>query len=155
MDQLHVVLPVTASKVRLMMCSLACVSTWTVTSSGIMSSFDQGAHELVLCLRCRRESDFDLFESHIDQVSGRIPAFLPDSSARSVPGFHHAGQRCTRSAVRLHNLFSPNHMSNFGGIKYCLSYFLQFSILFLSFYLIGKGGICFFFCSYEKTRNFS
>ena len=28
---------------------------------------DQGTHELVLCLRCCRESDFDLFESHIDQ----------------------------------------------------------------------------------------
>jgi hypothetical protein len=79
--------PRSASKVRAISSSRACVSTWMVTSSGIRLLLDQLAHEVEVGLRGRREADLDLLEADLHQLLeharlraasiGSISAWLP------------------------------------------------------------------------------
>ena len=90
--------PRSASNVRRISGSRACVSTWTVTSSGMRSVLDQRADEVEVGLRGRREADLDLLEAHLDQQVGTAAACARRPSARSAPGCRRAGRRCTRPA---------------------------------------------------------
>ena len=92
--------PCTASKVRLMMCSLACVSTWTVTSSGSCLSrsgthdwysvSDAAGNPTSISLNPTSTNNWKN-SSFSSRLIGSISAW-----------FHHASQHCTRLAVRLH-----------------------------------------------------
>ena len=119
--------PFKASKVFLMICSLACVKTWMVTSSGIRSfsikvrknvySVSEAAGKptsISLKPTFTKSLKNSTFSS---RLIGMIRAWFP--SRRST--LHHVG------AFVIYSFFVQSRDVS-GGIKYCLSYLLGFII---------------------------
>ena len=114
--------PLTASNVRLMMCSRAWVSTCTVTSSGIISCsinvrmksnsvWEAAGKPTSISLKPTLTSSLKN-SSFSSRLIGMMSDWLP--SRRST--LHHTGALSTYS-------FFVHSMHGSGGMKYCLLYF--------------------------------
>ena len=117
--------PFTASKVLLIICSLACVKTWTVTSSGIMSRSIRALIKLYsvsdaagkptsislkpILTNIWKNSNFS------SKLIGSISAWFP--SLKST--LHQIG------ALSIYSFLTQSYVG-VGGIKYCLLYFPKF-----------------------------
>ena len=120
--------PLTASKVLRMMCSLACVSTWIVTSSGIRfcsinvrikvySVSDAAGNPTSISLKPISTSNLKN-STFCSRLIGITSAWFP--SRKST--LHQIGALSTYS-------FSAHFIHFTGGIKYCLLYFVTFFMI--------------------------
>ena len=120
--------PFTASKVFLIMCSLAWVRTWMVTSSGIR-----------FCSMRARRNSYSVSEAAGKPTSISLNPILTNNLKNAIfcsrlMGITNAWLPSRRST--LHQIgafstysFSAHFMQRTGGIWYCLTYFLWFIII--------------------------
>lgn len=134
-------LSLTASKVRLIICSLACVRTWIVTSSGIIfCSINVRRNWYSVSRRCRNPTR-SAWSRH-PEASGRILFFSRlarlDQCLIPIPQIHAAPDGRFFNMVFLHPVIARHRRQNSSFIfsKFFIASTHYITSIYLSFYFV-------------------